>query len=193
MTLTIGLVVPFLAGCATTSDDLSAQVGGLRADVQRLTTEISQLHRADSRVQAELPDLWEELLATNDLFMKMIERLHEVERQVRATSRGPLAAQQAVEALRQRTQAMERRLHAMERRGSEPRSEPPSTRPPPPVTIEPDRPRLERGMSEAEVRARLGPPIETKETAEVIFWIYDEGQHVSFDRATGQVRGWVWW
>jgi hypothetical protein len=205
-TLLVALVGSLLSGCATTMpNNVGSQLAALRSDLQHVAAEVARLNDVDRRLRTEL---WEELQATNELLVKVIARLNEVDAQVQERHRAPPpvvqvapvpepphAMQQALEQLRQRTQAIEQRLAASEARGHEPRPQGPSQTPSPPITAHAGPRGLKPGMSQAQVLTQLGPPTGVQETPEVVYWFYDaaKSKSVSFDRTTGKVQGWLGW
>jgi hypothetical protein len=54
-----------------------------------------------------------------------------------------------------------------------------------------NRPGLQLGMSQAQVRDLLGEPISVEDTPMFIFWHYGPEQYVVFEQGTGRVHGWV--
>ena len=206
-----GLVGAALAGCATTSSngdavELSRQVAGVRSDLQRLAAEVSQFKESEGRVKSEIPRLWEELQATNELMVKLTARMNEVD--ARAKSQAPLPAappqvvpvseasraiQQAIDTLLKRTQETEQRLNALEGRRDGPPQGKKSEALPQTVATGEGRSELKPGMSQSEVRAKLGEPAYTEETADFVYWFYQTQKYVYFDRKSGKVRGWLGW
>ena len=209
-----GLVGAVLAGCATTApsvdaQELGRQLAGLRSDLQRLSAEVAQLKDSAGRAKTEIPRLWEELQATNELMVKLTARLNEVDARASAKTQAPppaapslpvvpvsevsRAIQQAMESLLKRTQETERRLNALEARHDVPPKGKKSEALPQRVAAG-DRPsELKTGMSQPEVRAKLGEPAYTEETPDFMYWFYDARKYVYFDRKTGEVRGWLGW
>jgi hypothetical protein len=208
-----GLVGAALAGCATTSSNVDAvelgrQVAGLRSDLQRLAAEVSRFKDSEGRVKAEIPRLWEELQATNELMVKLTARMNEVDARASAKSQAPppaappqvvpvseasRAIQQAIDTLLKRTQETEQRLNALEGRRDTPPKGKKSEALPQRVTTDDGRSELKPGMSQSEVRAKLGEPAYTEETPDFVYWFYNAQKYVYFDRKSGQVRGWLGW
>jgi prefoldin subunit 5 len=209
-----GVVGAALAGCATTSSnvdavELSRQVAGLRSDLQRLTSEMSQFKESEGRVKAEIPRLWEELQATNELMVKLTARMNEVDARASAKSQAPppappplpvapvseasRALQQAMDTLLKRAQETEQRLNALEGRRDGPPQGKKSEALPQAVATGEGRSELKPGMSQSEVRAKLGEPAYTEETADFVYWFYEAQKYVYFDRKSGKVRGWLGW
>jgi hypothetical protein len=209
-----GLVGAVLTGCATTSTtgdavELGRQVAGLRSDLQQLAAKVSQLKESEGRVKTEIPHLWEELQATNELMVKLTARMNEVDARASAKSQAPppavqplqvvpvseasRAIQQAMEILLKRTQETEQRLNALEAKRYEPPKEKKSEALPQRVAAGDGQSELKPGMSQPEVRARLGEPAYTEETPDFVYWFYNAQKYVYFDRKTGQVRGWLGW
>jgi prefoldin subunit 5 len=209
-----GLVGAALAGCATTSSNVDAvelgrQAAGLRSDLQQLAAEVSQLKESEGRVKTEIPHLWKELQATNELMVKLTARMNEVDTRASAKSQAPppaapplqvvpvseasRAIQQAVETLLKRTQETEQRLNALEAKRDGPPKGKKSEALPQRVATDGGRSELKPGMSQPEVRAKLGEPAYTEETPDFVYWFYDAQKYVYFDRKTGEVRGWLGW
>jgi hypothetical protein len=212
--LILGLVGVVLTGCATTSANVDAvelgrQVAGLRSDLQQLTAKVSQLKESEGRIKIEIPQIWEELQATNELMVKLAARMNEVDARASAKSQAPpamappvqvvpvseasRAIQQAMETLLKRTQETEQRLNALEARRDEAPKEKKSEAPPQRVAAADGRNALKPGMSQPQVRAKLGEPAYTEETADFVYWFYNAQKYVYFDRKTGEVRGWLGW
>jgi hypothetical protein len=209
-----GVVGAALAGCATTSStvdavELSRQVAGLRSDLQRLTSEMSQFKESEGRVKAEIPRLWEELQATNELMVKLTARMNEVDARASAKSQAPppappplpvapvseasRALQQAMDSLLKRAQETEQRLNTLEGRRDGPPQGKKSEALPQAVATGEGRSELKPGMSQPEVRAKLGEPAYTEDTADFVYWFYEAQKYVYFDRKSGKVRGWLGW
>ena len=63
-----------------------------------------------------------------------------------------------------------------------------------PRTVQQGRPKLQPGLSQAEVRDLLGEPSSVDDAPDFVYWQYGTAKYtayVYFDKATGQVRGWL--
>jgi hypothetical protein len=103
----------------------------------------------------------------------------------------------ALNGLAQRLQEVEHRLMALATgRPEAGRIDAPRepTRQPAPAGRSPARPggpRLHPGLTQAEVRARLGAPVRVEATPQFVFWYYADEAYVVFEQGTGRVHGWV--
>ncbi len=87
----VGLVGAGLMGCARTSPEISSfelgrQLQKVSSDLNNLSTAVTQLKQDSGSIRAELPKLWEEILATDELLIKLTERLTPVD--ARGTAKG---------------------------------------------------------------------------------------------------------
>jgi hypothetical protein len=191
-----------LAGCAMLTDVATPAPGrsldGGRAEMEDLRAAVEQLHAAVSQLGAGLRE-------RDTLLGQLTARLQALEQDVAkhprpAGRREVLAAMDplpALDSLAQRLREVERRLTAMETRSPEasrvdvPRE---PTRQPAPAgraTARPGGPRLQPGLTQAEVRDLLGEPVRVEATPRFVFWYYEHEAYVVFEQGTGRVDGWL--
>jgi hypothetical protein len=63
-----------------------------------------------------------------------------------------------------------------------------------PSTVRQGRPRLQAGISQAEVHNLLGEPVSVDDTPDFVYWQYGTEKYTSyvyFDKDTGRLRGWL--
>ena len=201
-TLLVLVCLGGLAGCATLTDIAAPAPGrspdGGRAELEDLRAAVEQLHTAVSQLGAGLRE-------RDAVLGQLTARLQALEQEVAkhprpAGRREVLAAMDplpALDSLTQRLREVERRLTALEtgrpeaNRVDAPRE---PTRQPAPAGRSPARPggpRLQPGLTQAEVRDLLGEPVRVEATPQFVFWYYEHEAYVVFEQGTGRVHGWV--
>jgi hypothetical protein len=191
-----------LAGCATLTDVAAPAPGrsldGGRAEMEDLRAAVEQLHAAVSQLGAGLRE-------RDAVLGQLTARLQALEQDVAkhprpAGRRAVLAAMDplpALDGLAQRLQEVEHRLTTLEtgrpeaNRVEAPRE--PTRRPAPAdrATARQGGPRLQPGLTQAEVRGLLGEPVRVEATPQFVFWYYGSEAYVVFEQGTGRVYGWL--